>query len=40
MLLGIQYIVCLELNITLLQDLCATHVRQIMSKGSDERVKK
>ena len=36
MLLGIKHILCLELNITLLQDLCPTHLSKIMSKGSDD----
>jgi len=31
-----NHIICLELNITLLQDLCPTHLSKIMSKGSDD----
>ena len=36
LLLGIKHISCLELNIILFQDICSTHLSQIMSKGSDD----
>jgi hypothetical protein len=36
LLLGINHILCPELNITLLRDLCPTHLSKIMIEGSDD----
>jgi hypothetical protein len=36
LLLGITHILCPELIITLLQDLCPTHLSKIMTEGSDD----
>jgi hypothetical protein len=36
LLLGIRHILCPELNITLLRDLCPTHLSKIMTEGSDD----
>jgi len=36
LLLGIKHILCPELNITLLRDICPTHLRKIMTEGSDD----
>jgi len=36
LLLGIEHILCPELNITLLRDLCPTHLSKIMTEGSDD----
>jgi hypothetical protein len=36
LLLGIKHILCPELNITLLRDLCPTHLSKIMTEGSDD----
>ena len=36
LLLGIKHILCPELNITLLRDLCPTHLSNITTEGSDD----
>ena len=36
LLLGIKHILCPVLNITLLRDLCPTHLSTIMTEGSDD----
>ena len=36
LLLDIKHILCPELNITLLRDLCPTHLSKIMTEGSDD----
>ena len=36
LLLGIKHILCPALNITLLRDLCPTHLSKIMTEGGDD----
>lgn len=36
LLLGIKHILCPELNITLLRDLCPAHLSKIMTEGSGD----